>query len=164
MKINDHVSVIDEDLSGIITSVHGNDVVFRDSHGFTHKYRTQNLVIRNDSVYEGILIEKKKEVGKSVSKKHQKNHMLLDLHFEKLVGDTSGYSSFERIFIQKERLLQTLEFCRKNHIKKIEIIHGIGDGTLQKMVFDVLEAQTDLEFHNKEILHHQSGTVLVYLK
>ena len=74
------------------------------------------------------------------------------------------FDSFERLFLQKEKLLQTIDYCRKNHLKKLEIIHGIGDGVLQQMVYDVLESQTNLEFHNREILHDQSGTVLVFFR
>ncbi len=164
MKINDRVSVIDDDLSGVVTSVQGNMVIFRDEHGFTHQYNKEKLVLQNKSLYENIRVEKKQEHNKAISKKHNKNHLVLDLHFEKLVKNPSDYDSFERLFLQKEKLLETLDFCRKNNLKKLEIIHGIGDGTLQKMVYDVLESQANLEFHNKEILHHQSGTVLVFLR
>ena len=163
MKIGDKVSVIDEDLGGVITSVHGNIVVFADEHGFTHKYPTEKLVKNNAALYENIRPEKKFEHNKKLSKKHNRNHLVLDLHFEKLVDNPLAYESFERLFLQKEKLLQTLEFCRKNNLKKLEIIHGLGDGTLQKMVHDVLESQTGLDFHNKEILHHQSGSVIVNL-
>jgi dsDNA-specific endonuclease/ATPase MutS2 len=69
-------------------------------------------------------------------------------------------TSFERLFIQKERLVETINFCRKHNLKRLEIVHGIGDGVLQKMVFDTLESQTNVDFYNKEILH-QSGAVMV---
>lgn len=161
MKIGDKVSVIDEDLSGTITSVHGNTVIFADAHGFTHTYPSEKLVQKNEALYEDIRIEKKFEYQKKISRKHNRNHLVIDLHFEKLVENPSGYESFERLFIQKEKLLEIIEFCRKNNLKKLEIIHGLGNGTLQKMVHDVLESQTGLDFHNKEILHHQSGSVMV---
>ena len=44
MKIGDTVSVVDEDLSGVITSVKGNIVVFKDEYGFTHQYAKEKLV------------------------------------------------------------------------------------------------------------------------
>ncbi|WP_292010071.1 Smr/MutS family protein [Chryseobacterium sp.] len=161
MKIGDQVSVIDDDLSGIITSVKGNIITFKDEHGFTHQYPQERLVPKNPSIYENVEIKQKQEHRKIISKKHQKNPMILDLHFNNLVKNPNDYDSFERLFIQKEKLIQVLEFCRKNHLKRLEIIHGIGDGTLQKMVWDVLESQTNLDFYNKEILHHQSGAVMV---
>jgi DNA-nicking Smr family endonuclease len=87
--------------------------------------------------------------------------LVLDLHFHNLVKNPNDYTSFERLFIQKERLVETINFCRKHNLKRLEIVHGIGDGVLQKMVFDTLESQTNVDFYNKEILHHQSGAVMV---
>lgn len=162
MKIGDKVSVIDDDLNGTITSVSGDTVCFRDEHGFTHQFPKKQIVVQNRDIYEDLKIEYKQEHRKNQSKKHNKNPLVLDLHFEKLVPNPNQYESFERLLIQKEKLLETLEFCRKNHLKKLEIVHGIGDGVLQSMVYDVLESQTGLEFLNRELLHHQSGAVLVH--
>lgn len=161
MKIGEKVSVLDEDLGGVVTSVNGNTVVFKDKYGFTYQYPKEKLVPKNAEIYENIKIVKKAEPKKTVSKKHDKNPMILDLHFENLVKNPNDYDSFERLFLQKEKLIQTINFCRKNHLKRLEIVHGIGDGTLQRMVLDVLESQTNLDFYNKEILHHQSGAVMV---
>jgi hypothetical protein len=161
MKIGDKISVIDENLSGIIVSIFGNRVIFSDEHGFEHQYTKGKLVLQNHSIYENIRIQKKAEMPKNISKKHNKKHQILDLHFEKIVSNPSYFNSAERLAFQKEKLLKTLAFCRKNNLKKLEIIHGIGDGTLQNMVYTVLKKQTGLDFHDKEILHHQSGSVIV---
>lgn len=161
MKIGDKVSVVDEDLSGVVTSVKGNIVVFKDEYGFTHQYRKEKLVPKISDFYENTPIIKKAEPKKVISKAHQKNHLVLDLHFHNLVKNPNDYTSFERLFIQKERLVETINFCRKHNLKRLEIVHGIGDGVLQKMVFDTLESQTNVDFYNKEILHHQSGAVMV---
>lgn len=162
MKIGDKVSVIDDDLSGTVTSVHAENVVFRDVHGFTHQYRKQDLVLLNASLYENLKAPQKAEHKKQITKKHSKNHLVLDLHIDQIVKNPEQYESFERLLIQREKLLNTLEFCRNYNLKKLEIIHGIGDGTLQKLVYDVLQNQTAIEFQNREILHHQSGSVMVY--
>lgn len=164
MKIGDQISVLDENLNGIITSVHGNKVVFKDEFGFTHQYPKEKLVIRNSDLYENIHVEKKAEMPKPKSQKNQKNHLVLDLHFDKLVNNPTDFESFERLFIQKEKLLETLEFCRNNNLKKLEIIHGIGDGVLQNMVFDVLKSQLNLEFEDHEFFYHSSGSVMVKIR
>ncbi|WP_294201042.1 Smr/MutS family protein [uncultured Chryseobacterium sp.] len=161
MKIGDHVSVVDEDLSGVITSVKGDIVVFKDEYGFTYQYPKEKLVPKISDFYENIKVVRKAEPKKVTSKGHQKTPMILDLHFHNLVKNPNDYDSFERLFIQKEKLVETLNFCRRHHLKRLEIVHGIGDGTLQRMVWDVLESQTGLDFYNKEILHHQSGAVMV---
>ncbi|QQV03201.1 MULTISPECIES: Smr/MutS family protein [Chryseobacterium] len=161
MRIGDQISVLDEDLSGIITSVNGNTVTFKDEYGFTYQYPKEMLVPKNASIYENMEVVKKAEPRKVVSKKHDKNPLILDLHFHNLVRNPHDYNSFERLFIQKEKLIETISFCRKNHLKRLEIVHGIGDGVLQQMVWDILESQTNLDFYNKEILHHQSGAIMV---
>jgi hypothetical protein len=164
MKIGDQVSAVDEDFEGIVKSVQGEKVVIQDEYGFTHQFLKEKLVLRNPGLYEGGPILRKTEKPKPISKKHDKKPLLLDLHFHHLVKNPAQYTSFERLFLQKEKLLQTLDFCRQNNLKKLEIIHGIGDGFLQQMVYEVLENQTHIDFHNKEILHHQSGTVLVFFR
>ena len=164
LKIGDKVSAVDEDFEGIVTSMQGEMVVVKDEYGFTHQFLEQKLVLRNPELYKGTPIIRKVEKSKPISKKHDKKPLLLDLHFDLLVKNPDKYDAFERLFLQKEKLLKMLDFCRSNNLKKLEIIHGIGDGFLQQMVYDVLESQTNLEFHNKEILHHQSGTVLVYFR
>ncbi|WP_435524441.1 hypothetical protein [Chryseobacterium indoltheticum] len=92
-------------------------------------------------MYENIKIIKKAEPKKVVSKKHDKNPLILDLHFENLVKNPHDYDSFERLFLQKEKLIQTINFCRRNHLKKLEIVHGIGDGTLQEWFLMFLKAK-----------------------
>ena len=164
MKIGDSVSVIDDQLKGKIISAKGTKVTIEDEHGFPYEYDASELVVQQAEIYNEVKTIRKEESSKTVSKKHDKKPLVLDLHFEHVVKNPSEYDSFERLFRQKEKLLSTIEFCRKNNLKKLEIIHGIGDGVLQQMVHDVLESQTNLEFQNKEILHHQSGTVLVYFR
>ena len=164
MKIGDLVSVVDDNLKGKIISLKGQQVTIEDEHGFPYDYHPSELVVQQVEIYNAIQTVRKEESSKPVSKKHDKKPLVLDLHFDNLVQNPSDYDSFERLFTQKEKLLHILDYCRKNNLKKLEIIHGIGDGVLQQMVHEVLESQTNLEFHNKEILHHQAGKVLVYFR
>lgn len=161
MKIGDKVSILNDNLEGIVTSVHGDEVIFKDEHGFTYRYEKAMLVVQNASIYEHIKPVEKYSESKVSSKKHNKSHLVLDLHFDKLVKAPANYNSIERLFHQREKLLETLEFCKNNRVKKMEIIHGLGDGTVQKMVIQTLEDQTGLDFHNKDILHHQSAGIIV---
>lgn len=161
MKIGDKVSVIDEDLSGEITSVHPNKIVFRDEFGFTHQYPKEKLVQRNASIYENIQSVQKEEPKKNTSKKHNRNHKVVDLHFENLVKNPNDFDSFERLLKQKEELISAFDFCRENNLKKLEIVHGIGDGVVQNMVHDFLSGQTDLEFDDHDFFHHHRGSILI---
>lgn len=162
MKKGDIVTVLDENLDGTVISVQGTKVVFRDKHGFTHRYESKQLLIRDNDLYRNLNLERQPEPQQpSIPKKQKKDALVLDLHFQKLVTDTATYDSFERLFIQQKTLLETLDFCRENKLKKLKIIHGIGDGTLQKMVYDTLRNKGDLLFDDHDFFYHQSGYVMV---
>lgn len=164
MKPGDRISVIDDNLKGTITSVKGDDVIFKDEHGFTHQEKKDRLVVQDPEIYAQMPAVIKHETSKPTSKKHNRNHLVLDLHFENLVKNPGDYDAFERIFIQKEKLEETIAFCRNNNLKKLEIIHGIGDGILQRMVHDYLVGQTHLEFDDHDFFYHQRGSVMVTLR
>lgn len=164
MKIGDSVSVVNDNLKGKIITIHGKKLTIQDFHGFSYEFLESEVVLEQPEIYNELKVIKKDLNLRSISKKHDKKPIVLDLHFENIGKKNRSYDSFERLFLQKEKLLQTIEYCRANYLKKLEIIHGIGDGVLQQMVHEVLESQTNLEFHNNEILHHQSSTVIVYFR
>ena len=87
--------------------------------------------------------------------------MKIDLHFDQLVKNPNEYDSWERLFIQKERLMEVLDFCKANKIKRLEVIHGLGKGVLQELVYDVLRGYTGIEFEENEFFKHQSASVEV---
>ena len=161
MKIGDRVSVIDEDLSGKIISILGDEIQLQDEHGFEYFFHQSRVVVQNEAFYHNIFVIQKEETTKNISKKHAKNEMVLDLHFDKLVKKSQEYDSWERLFIQKEKLQETLDFCRANKIKNLEIIHGLGDGTLQNMVYEVLKNSAHIEFEENEFFKHSSASVRV---
>ena len=163
MKIGDRVSVIDEDLSGKIISILGDEIQLQDEHGFEYFFHQSRVVVQNKNLYHDISVVKKEENIKSISKKHAKNEMVLDLHFDRLVKNPQEYDPCERRFIQKEKLQETLDFCRANKIKNLEIIHGLGDGTLQNMVYEVLKNSAHIEFEENEFFKHSSASVKVII-
>lgn len=163
MKIGDRVSVIDEDLSGKIISILGDEIQLQDEHGFEYFFHQSRVVVQNEAFYHNIFVIQKEETTKNISKKHAKNEMVLDLHFDKLVKKSQEYDSWERLFIQKEKLQETLDFCRANKIKNLEIIHGLGDGTLQNMVYEVLKNSVHIEFEENEFFKHSSASVRVII-
>lgn len=159
MKIGDTVAVIDEPLVGTISAIHHDQITLIDAEGFAHRY-PKHLLVPHQDVYDQAPIIPKAEPQPTRSKKTKK-HLVLDLHFDQLVEHPQDYDSFERLLIQREKLEDTLEFCRTHRIKKLEIIHGIGDGVLQKMVYEVLRNKTDIEFDDGGFFYHQQGSVWV---
>lgn len=160
MKAGDKVSVVDDDLRGTILGVRGEIVRFEDEFGFVHESHAAKLVVHEPEIYQNLRPVVKPEIQKPVSKK-RKSHLKVDLHFENLVENTQDYDAFERLFIQKQKLVDTVEFCRENNLKALEIVHGIGDGVLQKLVYDYLAGIPDAEFETGDFFYNSTGSVMV---
>jgi len=161
MKIGDSISYLNEKKTGTVVATHKNNATILDEYGFTEEVGLNEIVLRDDTLYTKTPIERKVEGFKIKSKKKTTATRTLDLHFHLLVKNPNAYSAQARLEIQKENLLEMLEYCRKNPIKKLNIIHGIGEGILQNMVFDVLDGFAGIEYEDQNIFHHSSGNVEV---
>ena len=161
MKIGDLVSVIDDDLKGKISAFKGNLVQIEDEHGFLYEIEKSKIVPHHHNIYEDISVVSKKENPKVISKKNKNKPQSIDLHFETLVKNPQDYESWERLMIQREKLIEKLEYCRNNNLKKLNIIHGIGDGVLQNMVHEVLQGFAGIEYEDHDFFYHSSGNVEV---
>lgn len=161
MKKGDLISVLDETTTGKIISMEKNFVKIEDEFGFEQEIEISKIILQNPEIYKYSKITIKKEIEKNRSKKKGENNRTLDLHFDKLSKDAGNISSWERLEIQKEKLLEQLDYCRKNYIKKLNVIHGIGDGVLQEMVYDILRGQIGIEFEENDFFHHSSGNVWI---
>ena len=161
MKKGDLVSVLDDDLKGVVISVRGTMVEIEDEHGFSHLFAKEKLVVYSHNIYDDFSDSSTEMLAKNTSKKHTQNIKTIDLHFDKLVSNPKNYESWERFFIQKEKLVDALEYCKANFIKKLIVIHGIGDGVLQDLVYEVLRGYPHIECEENEFFKHQSGSIEV---
>ncbi|VDH03177.1 Smr/MutS family protein [Bergeyella zoohelcum] len=158
-SIGDTVSVIHDTISGKIIALKKSIATIEDEHGFHYDFYLDELVVAAPHLYTHVQISTFPAPQK---KKNEKTPNRIDLHIH-LLTSKKNLTPSERLFLQKEALRLGLEKAREKGIRKVEIIHGIGDGIVQQMVHEVLTMEMGLEFHNKEILHHQSGGVVVYL-
>ena len=145
MKIGDLVSVIDNDLKGKISAFKGNLVQIEDEHGFHYEIEKSKIVPQNPTIYKDISVVSKKENSTKISKKNQNKPQSIDLHFENLVKNPQEFESWERLMIQREKLIEKLEYCRNNNLKKLNIIHGFAG----------------IEYEDHDFFYHSSGNVVV---
>jgi dsDNA-specific endonuclease/ATPase MutS2 len=161
MKKGDLISVLDETTKGKIISLGKHCAIIEDEFGFEHSIEISKIIPRESNLYDRTAISVKDILEKKASKKNSDNSRSIDLHFEKLVKNTSQFSAFERLQIQKETLIENLDYCRKNYIKKLNIIHGIGDGILQNLVYDYLKGYSGIQYEEDDFFFHSSGNVWV---
>lgn len=164
MKIGDWITLVDEDLKAKIIAKKGEVLTVEDEYGFEQQFFTTEVIKIEPTLYDQTPIITKKEPEKKVSKKNKREILALDLHFDKLVDNPLEYSSWERLFIQKQKLQDTLDFCRQHRIRELEVIHGIGDGVLQEMVLEVLKGQMDVEYEEGNFFKHHTGSIMVRIK
>lgn len=164
MKVGDRVSVLDDDLKGKIISIKNEMIKIRDDYGFDYEFHQSKLVLQNQDFYQNISVNQKEDFSKIVSKKHQKNQLKLDLHFDKLVDFPNQYESWERFIIQREKLVETLEYCKEKSVKKLVIIHGLGEGVLQEMIYEVLRGYSGVDFEENDFFRHQSTEIEVVFR
>lgn len=161
MKIGDLISVLDDTTTGKIISLTAGSALIRDEFGFTQEVQLSKIISREETFYQEIPVELKQDDFKIKSKKNVSQIRNLDLHFEKLVKNHLKFSAWERLEIQKETLKNELDYCKKNNIKKLNIIHGIGSGVLQQMVYDVLRSSTNILFEENDFFKDSSGNIVV---
>ena len=161
MKKGDLISVLDETTKGKIISLGKDFAIIEDEFGFEHSIEIAKIIPIEIGTYEKSTILIKDKSEKKASKKNSDNSRIIDLHFEKLVKNSAEYSAWERLEIQKETLIGNLDYCKKNYIKKLNIIHGIGDGVLQNLVYDYLRGYTGIQYEEDDFFFHSSGNVWV---
>ena len=74
----------------------------------------------------------------------------LDLHAERLLGDTSRLTSGEIVDQQLRHVAEYLEAAIRVGIPRVHIVHGKGSGVLRKRVHELLDRMGDIEGYRAE--------------
>ena len=72
MKIGDYVSVLDEDISGKIVSIAGNNITIIDLDGFQQQYLKKELVYQSIELSD--LANSIENISEIISEKEEKKH------------------------------------------------------------------------------------------
>ncbi|HZW63470.1 MAG TPA: Smr/MutS family protein [Flavobacteriaceae bacterium] len=141
MKIGTKVSVIDDDLAGIVHEITGNRVVIKTPDEFLLSFHKNELVVIPDAdlVSETKLpvehlLEKQQPKRKKTLQKRKKKElpaMEVDLHIHQLVNSSAGMTNHEMLTLQLDTAKRQLDFAIKKRIPRVVFIHGVGEGTLK---------------------------------
>ena len=177
-SVGDKVSVLDEAINGIVTSIKNREISIETTDGFTMTFFVNELIKVNDTSIlsknigsfnlSKIKNEKEEPKPRSFEKvKKNKNEIPdpeFDLHIEKLVQNFRGMSNFEMLTLQTETAKRQLEFAIRNRIPKIVFIHGVGEGIL-KAELDFLFGRYDqIFFQEANYQKYGQGATEVFIK
>ncbi len=142
LKKGDFVSVIDDAVEGIITSVHGNRITIQDTDGFPY-YCNANQVILRKPLQVIVPDEILKEVVKPNQKikKTPKKEVFIevDLHIHQITSSNKHLTNYQMLQYQVNYAKQKIEYAIQNRISKIILIHGKGKGVLKQELQKMLQ-------------------------
>jgi len=174
----DKVSVLDEDMNGVVLSVKDNQVTIETEDGFVMTFNVKELLKINNSsnLMDSIKrinideIAQEKEIPKARSfvKEKKSKHEIpapeFDLHIEKLVPNKRGMSNYDILTLQTETAKRHIEFAIRNRIPKIVFIHGVGEGVLKAELDFLLGHYDNIAFGEGNYQKYGQGATEVFIK
>lgn len=159
-KIGDTVSFLNEKGRGVITGFLKDDTALVSvEDGFEIPYPVAQLVLfvnplnteagENQKLNEKLIRQKINfnDTPKK-SKKHTCEYWEVDLHIGELVDSYKHLSNFQMLEIQLNHCRKMLERAKAAKIKKLYIIHGVGNGVLKHEIIKYLQAQQGIIFYD----------------
>lgn len=163
-KKGDLVAVLDEDIKGIVISVHDNRITIEDENGFPSYYNANQLILRkplHNLISDKIIV---KETVKPIRKiKKQKQDLLeVDLHIHQITVSNKNWSNHQILQYQTNFAKQKMEYAIKNRISKLIFIHGKGKGVLKGELFKMLK-QFPVEIKDASFQKYGLGAIEVFI-
>lgn len=85
----------------------------------------------------------------------------VDLHIAELTDKTMNMTNADMLQLQLDHVKQCLEAARKERIKKLVFIHGVGNGTLKTELQRLLEKRNDVEYYDAAFARYGMGATEV---
>lgn len=108
--------------------------------------------------------EFKQPVKTSVAKQRIKDLTKeVDLHIEELIDSHSGLTNAQILAIQLERFEKEMEYCLSNNMKKLIVIHGVGNGKLKQEITAILKSIDGISYHDASYKHYGFGATEILI-
>jgi dsDNA-specific endonuclease/ATPase MutS2 len=177
-SVGDKVSVLDDAINGIVTSIKNREISIETTDGFTMTFFVNELIKVNDTSIlsknigsfnlSKIKIEKEEPKPRSFVKVKKNNNEIpapeFDLHIEKLVPNFRGMSNYDILTLQTDTAKRHLEFAIRNRIPKIVFIHGVGEGVLKAELDFLLGRYDQVFFQEANYQKYGLGATEVFIK
>ncbi|MDU8887150.1 DNA mismatch repair protein MutS [Yeosuana sp. MJ-SS3] len=176
-KIGDSVTVLDEDLSGIITAINKDEITIETTEGFSLNFSPSELIkdkadqdfkkeLFSNTDLDSVISEKespKKNRKSSIkAKERYQPTMEVDLHINQLVKSSKGMSHHDMLTLQLETAKRQLEFAIRKRIQKVVFIHGVGEGVL-KVELEYLFGRYNVKYYDANYQKYGLGATEVYI-
>jgi len=177
--------------SATVVRVEGDQVVVTDEDGFDRTVAANELMAAPDPEAEAksygdtipdlakLLAQ---EVGEKRMKELQKDfevryqntqatsmarrdaHMEVDLHIHELVDDQRGLPDRAKLAIQMDHFDRMMDIAKREKLRRIVFIHGVGQGVLRHQIHTTLEQHhPDCTYRQGDPRKYGSGATEVWL-
>lgn len=169
IKVGDKVTFLNDTGTGVVIELlNERYALVENEDGFDEKYLIEELVPSRTekdykldgiehvlSVQEKVDSERRFEKLEDFEKKtkglvsYVQDEMEIDLHIEELIDSHRGMSNGEILSVQMANFKRQLNIAIRRKVKKLIIIHGVGEGTLRTEIrTELLSNYPDFEFHD----------------
>ena len=177
--------------SATVVRVEGSTVVVEDEDGFEHSVSAAELMAAPDPEVEArqygdtipdVAQLLAQEVGEKRMRELQKDfevryqhaqatnmarrdaHMEVDLHIHELVDDQRGLPDRAKLAIQMDHFDRMMDIAKREKLRRIVFIHGVGQGVLRHQIRTTLEQHhPDCSYREGDPRKYGSGATEVWL-
>lgn len=176
--MGDKVSVLDEDLNGIVTNIVGDTIRIEDADGFELNFDRSEIVKTGDgsvlrtnvfshSSFNEVASQKEVRNKKSVKirkKERIQPTMEVDLHVHQLTNNTKGLTKHDMLNLQMDTAKRQLEFAIRKNIQRIVFIHGVGEGVLKLELEYLFKRYDNVNYYDANYQKYGLGATEVYIQ
>ncbi len=176
-KVGDNVSVLDEDLSGVITKIIGKTISIETEDGFEIDFSEDALVLSKPTSFKTDIFShtslnsvisqkeasKKRKQPKVKAKERFQPTLEVDLHINQLVKSSKGMTNHDMLTLQLDTAKRQLEFAIKKRIQKVVFIHGVGEGVLKLELEYLFSRYENVKFYDANYQKYGLGATEVYI-
>ncbi|MEP2935723.1 MAG: DNA mismatch repair protein MutS [Gilvibacter sp.] len=175
IKVGDRVSVIDDDISGVVTSLDTNELSVETEDGFILQFLPSEVVKVDPNVrfhtkgaidkQVNFLKEQQQQRSRQPGPKKKEKPLAaipFDLHIEKLTKNHKRMPPFEILELQLDTAKRHIDFAIKNRIPKIVLIHGVGEGVLKTELEYLFKRYNGLSVSPADYRTYGQGATEIY--
>ncbi|EAQ48889.1 MULTISPECIES: Smr/MutS family protein [Leeuwenhoekiella] len=172
-KIGQSVTLLDDDLSGIITQISAEAISIITSDGFEFDVNAHEIVpdktldLDFDQNLDSLIKEKEsfyKKRKKPVAKaKGVVPPMEVDLHIHQLTKSERGMTAHDKLNLQIDTARRKLEFAINKRIQRVVFIHGVGEGVLKAELEYLFSRYDTIKFYDANYQRYGLGATEVYI-
>lgn len=177
LDIGDSISVLDENLTGIIIKIVDDTITIETTEGFEFEFSEKELIkVETDaelrtkafskSSIQEVVSQKeihRKKSNKVKPKERSQPTFEVDLHIDQLTNSSKGMTNHDMLTLQIETAKRKLEFAISKRFQKVVFIHGKGEGVLKLELDYLFGRYNNVKFYEANYKKYGLGATEVYI-